>query len=132
VGKRIKRVRVLAGAATATAFATALIAPTSASATPDAWQCTPGTFCAYSGVNGTGSVCGWTYEDPDWLNGSSMCKWAKGTRVRSAYNAGTSGKSVSAYTKTDLGGTKAFCLGSGKKVNLSGVGTYLRSHTWKC
>ncbi|MFB6816541.1 peptidase inhibitor family I36 protein [Streptomyces sp. NPDC056347] len=128
---RGRRPKLLAGAAAAAALA-AFVVPSSASAAPDAWQCTPGTFCAYSGANGSGQVCGWTYEDPDWTNGSSRCKWVTKTRVRSVYNAGTTGKSVSAYTGTKNTGTKVFCLGAGKKMNLSGSGTYLRSHTWKC
>lgn len=126
-----KQMGLFAGTAAA-AFVSTLITPTSASAAPDAWQCTPGAFCVYTGDNGTGSVCAWTGDDPDWTSGSSACSWARGTRVQSAFNNGLSGSPVAAYTATSFGGTRAFCLVKGRKINLSGVGTYLRSHTWKC
>ncbi|MEV4868628.1 hypothetical protein [Streptomyces syringium] len=52
--------------------------------------------------------------------------------MQSAFNNGTSGASVSAYTAINEVGTKDFCLPMGGKTNLAGVGTYLRSHTWTC
>nr|WP_239106223.1 peptidase inhibitor family I36 protein [Streptomyces rubrogriseus] len=62
-----------------------------ANAAPQAWACNDGSFCVYSADNGTGSVCGWSGDDPDWRNGTSVCGWAGGTRVQCAYNNGLSG-----------------------------------------
>ncbi|MER6477136.1 peptidase inhibitor family I36 protein [Streptomyces filamentosus] len=91
-----------------------------------------GYFCAWTGDNGGGSMCKWSGDDPDWTNGTIACGWAAGTRVESVFNNGTSGAPVSAYTATSHGGTKVFCLAKGSQLNLSGVGTYLRSYTWDC
>ncbi|WP_030732044.1 peptidase inhibitor family I36 protein [Streptomyces sp. NRRL S-237] len=120
----------LFGAAAITA--TAWLVPGPATAAPNAWNCNDGSFCVYSGDNGTGSVCAWSGDDPDWHNGTSQCSWTGSTRVQSAFNNGLSGLPVSAYTAINSGGTKVFCLAKGGKTNLAGVGTYLRSHTWSC
>ncbi|MFJ3891105.1 peptidase inhibitor family I36 protein [Streptomyces rubrogriseus] len=122
----------LAAALTTAVILGGLALPATASAAPQAWACNEGSFCVYSGDNGTGSVCGWSGDDPDWRNGTSVCSWAGGTRVQSAYNNGLSGAPVSAYTAINYGGTKMFCLAKGERGNLAGVGTYLRSHTWSC
>ncbi|MGW9592177.1 peptidase inhibitor family I36 protein [Streptomyces chartreusis] len=119
------------GAAAAIAASVALL-PTPANAAASAWSCPVGDFCAYTGDNGAGSRCNWTGDDPDWTNGLIVCGWALGTRVQSVFNNGTTGAPVSAYTATSYGGTKVFCLARGSQLNLSGVGTYLRSHTWDC
>ncbi|MBT2439592.1 peptidase inhibitor family I36 protein [Streptomyces sp. ISL-36] len=119
---------------TVAAVAGTLAAPSTAGAAApvDPWTCTPGAFCVYSGTDGTGKACGWQVDDPDWLQGSTACGWARNTRVRSAFNNGGSGMPVSAFTRTGFKETKVFCLGKGEKTNLRGAGTYLRSHTWKC
>ncbi|MFF4249036.1 peptidase inhibitor family I36 protein [Streptomyces sp. NPDC001822] len=127
----LKRMQLGLGV-TAALVASAWLMPTSANATTTAWNCNTGSFCVYTGDNGTGSVCAWSGDDPDWNNGTSVCSWSPGTRVQSAFNNGTSGASVSAYTAINYGGTRALCLARGGKVNLAGVGTYLRSHTWSC
>ncbi|MFB6477371.1 peptidase inhibitor family I36 protein [Streptomyces virginiae] len=122
----------LIGAAAAIAVSAALL-PTPANAAASAWSsCPEGHFCAWTGDNGGGSMCKWSGDDPDWTNGTIVCGWAAGTRVQSVFNNGTTGVPVSAYTATSYGGTKMFCLAKGSQLNLSGVGTYLRSHTWDC
>ncbi|MGY3334421.1 hypothetical protein ACVW0K_000520 [Streptomyces filamentosus] len=135
MGRTLTRLR-LAAAGAAVLTASVLLAPTAPAAAaptaPAAWNCNDGSFCVYSGTNGTGSVCAWSGDDPDWNNGTSRCSWSPRTRVRSAYNHGLSGAAVSAYTAVDLGGTKVFCLRQGGKTNLPGSGTFLRSHTWSC
>ncbi|MFD9807669.1 peptidase inhibitor family I36 protein [[Kitasatospora] papulosa] len=119
--------------AAAALVASMWLVPTSASATAsETWKCNTGSFCVYASDNGVGEPCAWSGDDPDWNNGGSTCSWSPGTRVQSAFNNGTSGASVSAYTAINYGGTKVFCLAKGGKINLSGVGTYLRSHTWSC
>ncbi|MFJ9926914.1 MULTISPECIES: peptidase inhibitor family I36 protein [Streptomyces] len=115
------------------AMAAACLTPAAQAAPATSYNdCARGLFCVWSGDNGTGQRCEWRVDDADWLAGSRICKWAKGTRVQSAYNHGESGAPVSAYTAADYGGTKMFCLRSGRRANLKGVGTYLRSHTWAC
>lgn len=127
----LKRMRLGIGVAV-TVAASAWLMPAPASAAATAWNCNTGSFCVYTGDNGTGSVCAWSGDDPDWNNGTSRCSWSPGTRVQSAFNNGTSGAPVSAYTAINYGGTRVFCLPMGGKTNLAGVGTYLRSHTWSC
>ncbi|WP_399946250.1 peptidase inhibitor family I36 protein [Streptomyces sp. BBFR25] len=68
-----------------------LLLAATANAAPHAWACNNGSFCVYRADNGTGSVCGWSGDGPDWRNGTSVCGWAGGTRVQSAYNNGLSG-----------------------------------------
>lgn len=128
-----KSLRLTVGLAVAAVLGT-LTAPTSAGAAAplDPWSCTPGAFCVYSGAYGTGKVCGWQVDDPDWRQGSTVCTWSKDTRVRSARNRGNSGAPVAAFTRVGYAGTKAFCLAAGRKINLAGAGTYLASHTWEC
>ncbi|MFF9838651.1 peptidase inhibitor family I36 protein [Streptomyces sp. NPDC020422] len=130
-----KSLRLTLGlAAVAVAVAGSLTAPGSAGAAAplDPWSCTPGAFCVYSGADGTGKACGWQVDDPDWRKGSTVCAWSKDTRVRSARNRGSSGAPVAAFTRVGYAGTKAFCLASGRKINLPAAGTYLASHTWAC
>ncbi|MEV7781933.1 peptidase inhibitor family I36 protein [Kitasatospora sp. NPDC088351] len=129
---RISRVgRVVSGMAVAATLSG--LFPASAEATATGYpDCASGLFCAWTGDNGTGSRCEWRVDDADWSNGQIVCGWAAGTRVRSVYNHGESGAPVSAYTATDWGGTKVFCLAKDAKLNLSGAGTYLRSHKWEC
>ncbi|MEU6930835.1 peptidase inhibitor family I36 protein [Streptomyces sp. NPDC046385] len=130
----LKSLRLAVGLAAAALIGGTLAAPeTAGAAVPlDPWSCTPGAFCVYSGPDGTGKACGWQVDDPDWRQGSTICTWSKDTRVRSARNRGSSGKPVSAFTRVNHAGTKAFCLASGRKINLAGSGTFLASHTWKC
>ncbi|MFE5548963.1 peptidase inhibitor family I36 protein [Streptomyces sp. NPDC056534] len=107
--------------------------PAPASAAPAAaWACASGRFCAYSGDNGTGSVCSWSGDDADWHNGATVCSWTGSTHAQSVFNNGTSTRPVTAYTAINYGGTAAVCVWMGEKANLSGVGTYLRSHHWVC
>ncbi|MGY1503364.1 peptidase inhibitor family I36 protein [Streptomyces sp. QTS52] len=70
-------------------FATAtlgLIAPGSASATSQAWECASGSLCIHTGAYGTGSRCSWSNADPDWYSGSVQCSWSDTRNVGSAYN----------------------------------------------
>ncbi|MFJ3640842.1 peptidase inhibitor family I36 protein [Streptomyces sp. NPDC090108] len=103
----------------------AVLSPVSASAAPSPRynDCGVGLFCVWSGSDASGQKCEWRVDDLNWQAGSRVCKWAKGTRVRSVYNHGESGAPVSAYTAVDYGGTKAFCLRSGARGNLKSPGT---------
>ncbi|MFE9725692.1 peptidase inhibitor family I36 protein [Streptomyces sp. NPDC005794] len=124
--------RTVVGLAAAALMST-LVTPDPVGAAPlNPWSCTPGAFCAYPQPNGKGGACGWQIDDPDWLGGSSVCKWSRNTRVKSVVNNGTSGRPVSIYTRAGLKGTKVLCLKKGQRLNLKGAGTFVRSHTWKC
>lgn len=125
---RLVRTRLAAALAAAVSLGVLLL-PATANAAPQAWACNDGSFCVHGGGDGTGSVCGWSGDDPGWGNGTSVCGWAGGTRVP-AYDDGPSGAPVSAYTAVNHGGTKVFRLARGQRGNLAGVGTCLRSRTW--
>ena len=132
MGQLTRKARMAVGLAAAAVVGT-LATPATVDAAPvDPWTCTPGAFCAYPLDNGKGGPCGWQIDDPDWLGGSSVCGWSKKTRVQSVFNNGKSGKPVSIYTKTGMKGTKVVCVPKGRKLNLKGAGTFVRSHTWKC
>lgn len=60
------------------------------SASVTAWECSVGDFCAWTGLNGTGSRCAWTNADPDWRSGTIQCSWSGSQPVQSYWNRGTS------------------------------------------
>ncbi|MFJ7910680.1 peptidase inhibitor family I36 protein [Kitasatospora sp. NPDC096204] len=132
--ERAARQRLGLIASFAAAAAALLAAPQPAHAALDPWSCVEGRVCAYSGPNGTGQVCAWPYDDPDWQAGDT-CSWSATTKVRSVYNHGTSGRPVGFYTGADYTGQRVVCTAAGAKGNFSqngGTGVHLRSHRWTC
>ncbi|WP_112263208.1 peptidase inhibitor family I36 protein [Lentzea terrae] len=97
-----------------------------------AWECPSGHFCAYTGLNGTGSRCAWSGADPDWLSGNVRCSWAGSTRVQSYKNNGTSGSftGVEIYRNADYIGKFHCVLQGGQGWNVTAGGVLLRSHRW--
>ncbi|GAA3535817.1 hypothetical protein GCM10022222_19340 [Amycolatopsis ultiminotia] len=49
-------------------------------------RCEAGSVCFFSGPDGTGEICSWTGDDPDWLAGAETCGWAAQRPVRSVFN----------------------------------------------
>ncbi len=119
----------LAAGTAAAAFAVVLVAPgTAQAASYD--DCQSGDVCFYTGANGSGQMCAWDGDDPDWRTGAVKCTWAATTNVRSVYNNGTKGvyQDVVYYSGKDYT-NRIGCTKVGKKGNLTG--TYrLRSHKW--
>lgn len=120
--------------AAALTFATAalgLIAPSSASATAQAWECSSGDLCIYTGANGTGSRCSWSNADPDWYSGSIQCSWSDTQVVGSAYNRGTSSSYnwVILYTGANYTGT-GYCIPQ-NGGSWAGLNVKFRSHRWE-
>ncbi|WP_171118798.1 MULTISPECIES: protein kinase [Streptomyces] len=51
-------------------------------------RCPFGTVCFFSEQNGTGEMCSWEGNDPDWLSGEDTCMWTADRPVKSIfYNA---------------------------------------------
>lgn len=115
-------------------FATAalgLIAPSSASATAQAWECGSGNLCVYTGANGTGSRCSWSNADPDWYSGSVQCSWSDTQNVGSAKNSGTSSAYayVVLYTGANYTGD-GYCIAQHGDT-WPGLNVRIRSHRWE-
>ncbi|MBB4687115.1 serine/threonine-protein kinase [Amycolatopsis jiangsuensis] len=49
-------------------------------------RCDAGSVCFFSGPDGTGEMCSWIGDDPDWLAGAETCGWAAERPVRSVFN----------------------------------------------
>ncbi|MBP2327817.1 hypothetical protein JOF56_008202 [Kibdelosporangium banguiense] len=98
---------------------------------PAAWECSVGDFCAWTGLDGTGSRCAWTNADSDWLGGSVRCSWAGTSRVQSYWNRGTntSFRGVKLYLSVNHNDL-AYCAPQGTSWNVLDGGTFLRSHQW--
>ncbi|MFE4361302.1 MULTISPECIES: peptidase inhibitor family I36 protein [unclassified Kitasatospora] len=121
-------------ASLAAAAAALLAVPQPAHAALDPWSCVEGRVCVYSGPDGTGSVCAWPYDDPDWQSGD-RCSWSATTKVRSVYNHGGSGRPVAFYPGANYTGQRVVCTAAGARGNFSqngGTGVHLRSHRWSC
>ncbi|MEV7739713.1 peptidase inhibitor family I36 protein [Streptomyces sp. NPDC088921] len=122
---------LFAAALTLATAALGLIAPSSASATAQAWECNSGSVCVYSGNNGTGSRCSWSNADPDWYSGDVQCSWADNQVVRSIYNRGTSSSYnwVVLYTGANYTGDH-YCWAQNGGFG-SDFNTKIRSHRWR-
>ncbi|MFI9386013.1 peptidase inhibitor family I36 protein [Kutzneria sp. NPDC052558] len=98
---------------------------------PLAWECSAGDFCAWTGLNGTGSRCAWSVADPDWQSGSIRCSWSGTSRVQSYFNNGTSTsfRGVKLYAGANYT-SLLYCAPQGTAWNVSGGGSFLRSHQW--
>lgn len=120
--------------AAALTFATAglgLIAPSAASAAPQAFACDTGDVCVWNNTNGTGDRCSWTNADRDWWNGSPQCSWSDTQNVRSGINRGTSSayRAVAFYSGANYTGTLVGCLRqNGERDGEANV--RVRSHKW--
>lgn len=49
-------------------------------------RCPVDSLCFFSGHNGTGDLCVWQGDDPDWASGTEACAWADTNPVRSIFN----------------------------------------------
>ncbi|MBK1787573.1 serine/threonine-protein kinase [Prauserella cavernicola] len=49
-------------------------------------RCPAGSVCFFNGPNGTGEMCSWSGDDPDWLAGARVCGWTRNQPVRSIFN----------------------------------------------
>lgn len=128
--RRGRRALVAASLTFATA-ALGLIAPSSASASAQAWECDSGDLCVYSGTSGTGSACSWTNADPDWWSGTVQCSWSDTQNVGSVYNRGTSSAYnwVVLYTGANYTGTR-YCFAQNGGYS-SSFNVRIRSHRWQ-
>lgn len=133
MGKLQKRTRALGAFVIAMGTVGALMtgsASAAPTAVPPAYaDCPSQHFCAWSGTNGSGSMCHWSGDDPDWYSGSIRCSWASSRNVRSVYNNGTSGRGVNTY-RAD--GSRVGCTASGGAGNYTGAGHRIKSHSWNC
>ncbi|MCC9705267.1 peptidase inhibitor family I36 protein [Streptomyces sp. MNU76] len=128
--RRIRRILAAVGL-TAAVASLGLVAPSSASAAPQAWECGTGNVCVWSNINGTGSRCAWSNADPDWWNGSIQCSWSDTQNVRSVWNRGTSSSYnyVALYTGANYTGTRyCFRQDGGYDNDFS---ARIRSHRWQ-
>lgn len=127
--RRVRRALAAAGLTAAT-VAMGLIAPNSASALPQAWECSSGDVCVWNSTNGTGSRCTWTNADPDWWSGSIQCSWSDTQNARSAYNRGTSSAyaGVAFYSGANYSGYLG-CLSQNGGFD-SDFNARIRSHRW--
>ncbi|MFJ8098487.1 peptidase inhibitor family I36 protein [Streptomyces griseofuscus] len=128
---------VLSSGLLAAAVVAGLALPGTAQASADSSysDCPSGNVCFYTGDDGTGKMCAWSVDDPDWRSGSITCSWSATTRAQSVYNHGVTGAPVSYYTGANYGGSRAGCTKAGTKGNFvgnSGAGYFLRSHKWEC
>ncbi|MFJ6673012.1 peptidase inhibitor family I36 protein [Actinosynnema sp. NPDC091369] len=99
--------------------------------TAQAWECPSGNFCAWTGLDGTGSRCSWSDYDPDWRSGSITCSWSGGLKVQSYRNNGVSPTltGVNVYQAADYG-SWFDCAPQQSYWNVTAGGVFLRSHRW--
>ncbi|MGP4087227.1 peptidase inhibitor family I36 protein [Streptomyces sp. KR55] len=130
------RTSLIGGFAAVVAVAGLTLPETAQAAPVPGWgDCPEQHVCFWTGDNGTGSMCHWSGDDPDWRAGAIQCSWSATRRAQSVYNNGTSGASVSYYTGANYGGSRAGCTAKGGRGNFvgnNGAGYYLRSHKWSC
>ncbi|MDX3643969.1 peptidase inhibitor family I36 protein [Streptomyces sp. MB09-02B] len=128
--RRIRRILAAVGL-TAAVASLGLVAPGSASAAPQAWECDTGDVCVWNNINGTGGQCAWTNSDPDWWNGSVQCSWSDTRNVRSVWNRGTSSSYnyVVLYTGANYTGTR-YCFGQDGGFD-NDFNARIRSHRWQ-
>lgn len=97
-----------------------------------AWGgCSSGEICVYSGLNGTGSMCDWVGNDPDWHTGDERCT----ITVKSIWNRGTGGAGAPRHVWFHFGanytGGYYACAAQNFKGNTGpNGGVRLRSHQW--
>ncbi|MEU6539782.1 peptidase inhibitor family I36 protein [Streptomyces sp. NPDC047000] len=129
--RRRGRRALVAAALTFVTAALGLIAPSAASASAQAWECSSGNVCVYTGAYGTGSRCLWSNADPDWYSGSITCSWSSSTNVGSVYNLGTSSSYgyVVLYTGANYTGT-GYCI-SQNGGYWADLNVRIRSHRWE-
>lgn len=68
-------------------------------------RCPAGSVCFFSDFNGTGEMCSWTGDDPNWLTGEETCGWTRDRPVRSVFNNNqetTAHHDVAYYRGTDF------------------------------
>lgn len=97
-----------------------------------AWECPVGHFCAWTGLDGTGSRCAWLDADKDWRSTPDVCSWSGSTRVQSYLNNGrsTSYTGATVYTGANYVGRFHCALQGGQGWNVTAGGVFLRSHRW--
>lgn len=95
-----------------------------------AWSCSTGNVCFWTGPDGTGSRCMWDIADPNWTTGSYRCSWATSQNVKSVWNRGTSTQfsGVAYYLQTEYR-SRVGCTRRGQSGNLAGTYNVL-SHRW--
>ncbi|MER6663020.1 serine/threonine-protein kinase [Amycolatopsis japonica] len=104
-------------------------------------RCSAGSVCFFSGTNGTGELCAWTGDDPDWLGGAETCGWTRDQPVRSIFNNNqerTERHDVAYYRGADFtpagddltrATRRTGCTGVNQQGNLQG--SYApKSHRW--
>ncbi len=132
IGLPVVLAALVMGTGTASATQPKPVEIVPAEASVMAWECASGDFCAWTGLNGTGSRCSWSDADPDWLSGNIRCSWAGTSRVQSYLNNGTSSRftGVEIYLNPNYV-TKFHCvLQHGQGWNVTEGGVFLRSHRW--
>jgi hypothetical protein len=97
----------------------------------DAWECSSGFVCFFSGSGGTGKRCAWSGADDNWLAGTVTCSWSEADSVESVRNNGTSTafNGVRYYTRINYV-TSVGCIPRGAKGTLN-TSRLLRSHKWE-
>ncbi|MEV6199021.1 serine/threonine-protein kinase [Streptomyces sp. NPDC051771] len=60
-------------------------------------RCPEDALCFFGGHNGTGDLCVWFGDDPDWQAGEDICSWASTHPVRSIFNNLGGERSAVAY-----------------------------------
>jgi hypothetical protein len=97
-----------------------------------AWACPINHVCFWNQPNGRGRRCIWDVADPDWLNGSIQCSWAR-ENVKSVFNnSGPEGGhdwTGVVYYRQDRFRNRVGCTRNFQKGNLAGTYT-VRSHEW--
>ena len=129
----MRKTRAALAGLTMTALA-AMVLPGTAQAVETAAfsNCPPGDICFYTGFNGSGSMCNWDVDDPDWTSGNITCSWSQTKHVKSVFNNGYPDQYQDvAYFLAS--GQRIGCTKRGVKGNLAGT-YHVKSHKWitKC
>lgn len=104
-------------------------------------RCPVGSVCFFSAPNGTGEMCSWIGDDPNWLTGKETCGWTREQPVRSIFNNNqetTANHDVAYYRGTNFTPAgydlsrptqRTGCTGVNQQGNLAGTYAPL-SHRW--
>jgi hypothetical protein len=123
--RRLKAWRVLAASTML-----AVVMPPAPAVAAAAWSCPERNVCFWTGVNGTGSRCAWSVQDPDWTSGTMVCSWATRQNVKSIWNRGQSDSFTGvAYYLAKNYERRVGCTRQDARGNLTGTYKVL-SHRW--
>ncbi|MFE6038716.1 serine/threonine-protein kinase [Streptomyces sp. NPDC056452] len=95
-------------------------------------RCPPRSVCFFSEADGSGEMCAWEGDDPDWFDGENDCSWSATDRPGSIFNNGLPDPEdydqVAYFAEPGLR-QRLGCVERGQRHDLALTSRVL-SHTW--